>query len=77
MRELTIHELDTELAEQLPARELMGAGWGRSSSVHQSNYASQGDTYQGGLFDLNVSDNQINVLSFGNSNDSISQVNSN
>ena len=25
MRELTIHDLDTELAEQLPARELMGA----------------------------------------------------
>jgi hypothetical protein len=24
MRELTIHELDAELAEQLPARELMG-----------------------------------------------------
>jgi hypothetical protein len=24
MHELTIHELDTELAEQLPARELMG-----------------------------------------------------
>jgi len=26
MRELTYHDLDTQLAEQLPARELMGGG---------------------------------------------------
>ena len=80
MRELTIHELDAELAEQLPARELMNCYRSRqSSSVDQSNYASQGNTYQSnGLIgaNVNVSDNQVNLLSFGNSNGGIFQSNS-
>ena len=78
MHELTIHELDAQLAEQLPARELMGAcRYGSSYSVHQSNYASQGNTSQEGLVNVNASDNQVNLLSFGNSNGGIYQSNSN
>jgi hypothetical protein len=42
MRELTFLDLDAELAEQLPARELMsrGGGWGgdsHSDNTWQSN----------------------------------------
>ena len=52
MRELTIHELDGELAEQLPARELMGGGWYRS---YTSNVAIAGNSSHG-------------VINFGNGN---------
>jgi hypothetical protein len=33
MHELTIHELDAQLAEQLPARELMGGSFTRNVAV--------------------------------------------
>jgi len=36
MRELTLTEIDAELAEQLPARELMGGFW-RTSSASAGN----------------------------------------
>jgi hypothetical protein len=42
MRELTIHELDEQLAEQLPARELMGGMWHRSSNVAVAGNSSSG-----------------------------------
>ncbi len=81
MRELTIQQLDAELAEQLPARELMNVCYGRRSSggttTHQTNSASQGNTYQGGLINVNVSNDQINLLSAGNSNGGIYQANVN
>jgi hypothetical protein len=49
MRELTIHELDAQVAEQLPARELMGRYCGTRSycphqvsgtTVNQGNFGS-------------------------------------
>ncbi|HET8976568.1 MAG TPA: hypothetical protein VFN87_00330 [Solirubrobacteraceae bacterium] len=77
MHELTSHQIDTELAEQLPARELMNCCYGRRSGggTYQSNSASQGNTYQGGLINVNVSNDQINLLSAGNSNGGIYQAN--
>jgi hypothetical protein len=56
MRDLTMNELDTELAEQLPARELMGGCCSRSGSTNNGN----------GIYIL--SNNQFNVLAFGNTN---------
>jgi hypothetical protein len=61
MRDLTIHELDTELAEQLPARELMGGSWSKGGN----NYAGNGN---GSINFLSGNQVQVNVLSFGNSN---------
>jgi hypothetical protein len=78
MGELTTFQLDAELAEQLPARELMNVCYGKRSSgtsTSQSNSASQGDTAQGGLINVNVSNDQVNVLSAGNSNGGIYQAN--
>jgi hypothetical protein len=45
MRDLTISELDTELAEQLPARELMTTWGGRYSNSSQNNWSSNGNTH--------------------------------
>jgi|tagenome__1003787_1003787.scaffolds.fasta_scaffold19312662_1 hypothetical protein len=61
MRDLTIHELDTELAEQLPPRELMGSCWCRSGS----SYAGNGN---GAINVLSGNQIQVNVLALGNSN---------
>ena len=51
MRELTMHELDVQLAEQLPARELMG-GYSKSSCGcnpdHSSGHSSNTFISQGG-----------------------------
>ncbi|MGB0094198.1 MAG: hypothetical protein WBP81_16915 [Solirubrobacteraceae bacterium] len=60
MRELTIHELDAELAEQLPARELMG------SCGHRSGNTAVAGNSQVGL--VNLGNTQLNILSAGNSN---------
>jgi hypothetical protein len=81
MRELTTHQLDAELAEQLPARELMNVCCGKrssgGSSTTQTNAASQGNTFQGGLVNVNASNDQVNLLSAGNSNGGIYQANLN
>jgi len=81
MRELTTNQIDAELAEQLPARELMNVCYGRpssgGSSTTQTNAASQGNTFQGGLVNVNVSNDQVNLLSAGNSNGGIYQTNVN
>jgi hypothetical protein len=78
MHELTTQQIDAELAEQLPARELMNVSYGRrSGSTHQTNVASQGDTGQVGLINVNASNDQINLLGFGNSNGGIGQFNGN
>ena len=63
MRELTIHELDAELAEQLPARELMGGGWYRS---YTSNVAVAGNSSHG-FFNVG-NGNQIQALTLFSSN---------
>jgi hypothetical protein len=59
MRELTMHELDAELAEQLPARELMGHsgtkvffspgnGNGQGNGNHNGNGWFSGNQLVGG-----------------------------
>lgn len=80
MRELSIHHIDAEPAEQLPARELMNVCYGRRSgggSTTQTNAASQGNTFQGGLINVNVSNDQVNLLSAGNTDGGIYQTNVN
>jgi hypothetical protein len=63
MRELTTLELDAELAEQLPARELMGSGWYRG---HTSNVAVAGNSSHGFI---NVGNgNQVQLLTLFSSN---------
>jgi hypothetical protein len=64
MRELTTQELDLELAEQLPARELMGACWHRSATYN--NTAVAGNSSSGLVNVLNG--NQVQILTFGSSN---------
>ena len=70
MRELTMHELDAELAEQLPARELMNCCYGRQTGGAQTNqtnvaYQANGNQVQSssGVLSpnvgLNVSNNNI------------------
>jgi hypothetical protein len=51
MRDLTFNEIDEQLAEQLPSRELMGSSGGRSSCCSSSN------TYNQGSFDGNGNGN--------------------
>ncbi|MFL5861370.1 MAG: hypothetical protein ACJ780_11385 [Solirubrobacteraceae bacterium] len=77
MHELTIHQIDAELAEQLPSRELMNVSWGRRTTTYQTNVASQGNTTQFGLLNVNASNDQVNVLSAFNSNGGIYQANYN
>jgi hypothetical protein len=64
MRELTTHDLDSQLAEQLPARELMGGCYSRSGSY--SNTAVAGNSSHGFINALNG--NQVQVLTVGSSN---------
>jgi hypothetical protein len=65
MRELTIHELDAQLAEQLPARELMGSSCSRQGS-YTSNTAVAGNSSHGFINALNG--NQVQILTLGSSN---------
>jgi hypothetical protein len=65
MRELTTHELDTQLAEQLPARELMGGCYSHQGSS-TTNTAVAGNSSSGFI---NVGNgNQVQVLTLGSSN---------
>ena len=65
MRELTTLELDAELAEQLPARELMGGCYSRQGS-YTSNTAVAGNSSSGFI---NVGNgNQIQALTLFSSN---------
>ena len=59
MRDLTFTELDTEIAEQLPARELMGKGWGGcgcggSDGTSQWNGSANGNTGGGDGFNVGI-----------------------
>jgi hypothetical protein len=58
MRDLTFSEINDELAEQLPARELMGS-WGSRNTAIAGNF-------QYGL--INLGNTQVNVLSAFNAN---------
>jgi hypothetical protein len=72
MRDLTFTELDTEIAEQLPARELMGKGWcgcGGGDSFNQWNGSANGNTGGGGfnvgILNGNLSGNNVAILGGG------------
>jgi hypothetical protein len=62
MRDLTLTDLDLELAEQLPARELMGGCCQHSGN----NTAVAGNSSSGFINVLNG--NQVQVLTFGSNN---------
>ena len=67
MRELTIHDLDAELAEQLPARELMGGGMGGPhGGVQVTNIAVAGNSSHGFINFANG--NQIQAFTLLSSN---------
>jgi hypothetical protein len=54
MYELTTHDLDAQLAEQLPARELMGRSGSRgSTTIIQGNSDNFNQSCQVGLFNVN------------------------
>jgi len=61
MRDLTTQELDAQLAEQLPARELMGCCWHPAGNTY---------TYTQGSFDGNGNGNGnfglLNIAGIGN-----------
>ena len=65
MRELTTHELDAQLAEQLPARELMGGCYSRHGS-YTSNTAVAGNS-SGGFINV-ANGNQVQLLTLFSSN---------
>lgn len=65
MRDLTIHELDAQLAEQLPARELMGCRPQGSSFTYNQGSGDGNFDGNGGLVGiavLNGSGDGNNVL---------------
>jgi hypothetical protein len=64
MRELTTHDLDAQLAEQLPARELMGG-----CAYRHGNVAVAGNSSHG-LINL-LNGNQIQILTLGSSNGNV------
>ncbi|HEU4974208.1 MAG TPA: hypothetical protein VFT50_03910 [Baekduia sp.] len=64
MRDLTFTDLDLAVAEQLPARELMGGCCSRSGS--SSSTAVAGNSSYGLVNALNG--NQIQILTFGSAN---------
>jgi hypothetical protein len=70
MREMTIYDLDGELAEQLPARELMNCCRLRSSSgnVYQTNLASQTNGNQVNSAHGALAGNVLNINAANNSN---------
>jgi hypothetical protein len=70
MREMTIHELDAELAEQLPARELMNCYKPHSSggNVYQTNVASQTNGNQVNSAHGFIAVNALNVNALNNDN---------
>jgi hypothetical protein len=61
MRDLTLYDLDNELAEQLPARELMGGYCGGTSHTSTTIVSQSGNgSYDGGNIGL------VNVVIAGN-----------
>jgi hypothetical protein len=70
MRDLTITELDAELAEQLPARELMGGSCHRSCNCCDGGGSSSTATSGNSTYGLiNVANgNNIQVLTVDSTN---------
>ncbi|HEY2317894.1 MAG TPA: hypothetical protein VGH67_06310 [Solirubrobacteraceae bacterium] len=70
MRELTMHELDAQLAVQLPTRELMGSSCGCKSyrQPSQSNSAAIGNANGNGNGNSNGFLNVLNGNLNGNAN---------
>lgn len=60
MRELTLHELDAQMAEQLPARELMGGCCSRGG-----NYNGNEGSFNG-VGNGNSGGNGNGILNIGN-----------
>ena len=59
MRQLTIHELDAQLAQQLPARELMGGCFTRGGNTYnQGSYDGSFDG-NGGLVGIAVANGSL------------------
>jgi hypothetical protein len=74
MRDLTIHELDAELAEQLPARELMGS-WCYSHPTPAPSYQGASQTAVVGSGNGNTSGGFITVSVLnGNGNGNFNSV---
>jgi hypothetical protein len=68
MRELTTYDLDTELAEQLPARELMGCWKPHNKGGDTNQTATGGDGgvnvgLQANVLNINVAGDQSNTNS--------------
>ena len=72
MRELTIHEIDAELAEQLPARELMSffhnSGGQTAVAINSSSTGDAGATATGGAGGLSGGDALAVANTGGNEN---------
>jgi hypothetical protein len=66
MRELTLREIDDQLAEQLPSRELMGSSCCRSSSSNPSFTYNQGNG--NGNHNWTVQNGGLNISANGNGN---------
>ena len=62
MRELTSYELDTQLAEQLPARELMGCWRPHNKGGDTNQYARGGD----GGHNFNLVQANVALINTGN-----------
>ena len=68
MRDLTTHELDAQLAEQLPARELMGGTCGCRSGLtynqgsYDGNFNGNGGGILNGNLDGNLNGNNVVIL---------------
>jgi hypothetical protein len=69
MRELTTCELDSQLAEQLPARELMGCWRPHNKGGDTNQYARGGD----GGANFGVQANVLNINLLGNQSNTNSQ----
>jgi hypothetical protein len=77
MRDLTYAELDAQLAEQLPARELMGRSYSRCGCDGSDNYEGNGNgNYNGnhsagfivGSGNGNLNGNDVLILGHGGNN---------
>jgi hypothetical protein len=64
VRDLTLHEIDEQLAEQLPSRELMGSSGFRSSSSGFTYNQGNGN----GNHNWTVQNGLLNVSANGNGN---------
>jgi hypothetical protein len=74
MRDLTFNEIDDQLAEQLPSRELMGSSGCRSSYCSQQSSTVNQGSYDG---NGNGNGNEGFIVIAGNGNGNFNGENSN